>query len=222
MPGPMLAPMSPKPEHEITRRLFQPCAEAEALTPAEQIRACPECGLFFHFCAHPDIICHQRSVVFIDGACTNTRRRLRRRGGSKRVPTVPPAVWLRCCDNKAESRTHWRHSGYRPGRELVEAREGATEAEGRAASREERAHHRDRLRVCHQSDDRDAAALERTCRECVPNRKLTYSSLLDSKTVSPLQTAEGRSTPTCSCRLTRGLRGCTMCWLLASCTFSAS
>ncbi|KAK7529165.1 ribonuclease H-like domain-containing protein [Phyllosticta citribraziliensis] len=64
--------MPRNPEHEITGRLFQPCAEAEALTPTEQIRACPECGLFFfHCCAHPDTICHQRSVVFIDGACTN-------------------------------------------------------------------------------------------------------------------------------------------------------
>ncbi|KAK8179052.1 ribonuclease H-like domain-containing protein [Phyllosticta citribraziliensis] len=83
--------MPRNPEHEITGRLFQPCAEAEALTPTEQIRACPECGLFFfHCCAHPDTICHQRSrdshvchhrsLVFTDGACLKNGKEEARAG----------------------------------------------------------------------------------------------------------------------------------------------
>ncbi|KAK7608778.1 ribonuclease H-like domain-containing protein [Phyllosticta paracitricarpa] len=65
-----------KPVYEIPPRLFQPSAEAALLIPTERIRACPDCGLFFHHCSlHPDAICHHRSVVFTAGACSNNGQR---------------------------------------------------------------------------------------------------------------------------------------------------
>lgn len=64
-----------RPPEKFRNHLFRPCSSFSELDFEDQIRTCPECQRFYFRCCHCRDTngkpCHEASVVFTDGACSN-------------------------------------------------------------------------------------------------------------------------------------------------------